>query len=107
MALLWRDGSGIAEAIVRAIGAIIRGIGIADALADPTLELHDGNGATVASNNYWKETQQSEIQATGLAPAKDKESAILQTLASGAYTAIVRGNNDTTGVALIEPYNLQ
>ena len=51
----------MAEAIVRAIGPSLGESGIVGALADPTLELHDANGATVASNNYWKETQQSEI----------------------------------------------
>ena len=57
-------------------------------------------------NDNWKDTQQAEIEATGIAPTDDRESAILQTLAPGNYTAIVRGKNDTTGVGLVEVYNL-
>ena len=59
------------------------------------------------TNDDWKETQQTEIEATGLAPSDDRESAILSTLAPGAYTAIVRGALDTTGVGLVEVYHLQ
>jgi hypothetical protein len=68
--------------------------------------LHDHNGATIASNNNWKDSQQTEIQATGLAPTNDAESAILANLTPGAYTAVVRGNGNTTGVAVVELYNL-
>jgi len=57
-------------------------------------------------NDNWKDTQQAEIEATGIAPTDDRESAILQTLAPGNYTAIVRGTNNTMGVALVEAYNL-
>ncbi|HEY3662412.1 MAG TPA: hypothetical protein VGL24_04600 [Chthoniobacterales bacterium] len=91
--------------LVRAIGPSLTGV--SNAMADPTLELHDGNGATLASNDNWKDTQQTEIQATGLAPTKDKESAILKTLSAGAYTAVVLGKDNSTGVGLIEAYNLQ
>lgn len=80
--------------------------GVTDALVDPTLEVHDGNGAVVAQNDNWKSTQQPEIQNSGYAPPKDAEAAILATLQPGNYTAIVRGNNNTTGVALVEVYNL-
>lgn len=79
---------------------------IANPLLDPLLELHDSNGATLTTNDNWKDTQQTEIEATGLPPTDDNESAILQTLAPGAYTAILRGVNDTTGVGLVEVYNL-
>ena len=94
-----------ANVVVRAIGPSLGGV--ANALADPTLELHDSNGAIVASNDNWKDTQQSEIEATTIPPTNDKESAIVQTLSTGAYTAVVRGKNNTTGVALVEAYNLQ
>ena len=57
-------------------------------------------------NNDWKDTQQAAIQATGLAPTDDLESAILATLNPGAYTAIVRGKNNTTGVGVVEAYQL-
>jgi hypothetical protein len=81
--------------------------GVANALADPTLELHDSNGNTIASNDNWKDTQQAQIQATGLAPSNDLESAIVATLTPAAYTAIVRGKNSTTGVALVEVFALK
>jgi hypothetical protein len=93
--------------LMRAIGPSLGAAGIAGALADPTLELHDSNGATIASNDNWKDSQQTEIQATGLAPTNNSEATILQTLSAGAYTAIVRGKNNSTGVGLIEAYNLQ
>lgn len=99
-------GSGTIDVIIRAIGPSLGGFGIADPLLDPSLELHDANGDLIASNDNWKETQQTEIEATGLAPTNDAESAMLQTLPTGAYTAIVRGVGDTTGVGLVEVYNL-
>ncbi len=63
-------------------------------------------GHTIVANDDWKEAQQIEITGSGLAPTNDKESAILITLGSGAYTAIVRGQGNTTGVGLVEIYNL-
>jgi polymorphic membrane protein len=92
--------------IVRAIGPSLTQHGITNALADPTLELHDHNGTLLAFNDNWKDTQQAEIEATGLAPTNDKESAIVRTLVPGNYTAIVRGRNNTIGVALVEVYGL-
>jgi len=92
--------------ILRAIGPSLSNYGVFDALQDPTLELHDQSGAIIASNDNWKDSQMAQIQAMGIPPADDRESAIVQTLAPGAYTAIVRGNNNTTGVALIEAYDL-
>jgi hypothetical protein len=89
--------------LIRAIGPSLP---VSNTLADPTLELHDADGATVASNDNWRDTQEAEIEATGLPPNDDAESAILSTLAPGGYTAIVRGVGDTTGVALIEAYGL-
>jgi hypothetical protein len=94
-----------ANVLVRAIGPSLGGV--ANAMADPTLELHDQDGATVASNDNWQDTQKSEIEATTIPPTDSRESAILQSLPTGAYTAIVRGKNNTTGVALVEAYNLQ
>jgi len=96
-------GTQPANAIVRAIGPSLP---LAGPLADPTLEFHDGNGAIIASNDNWRDTQEAEIIATGLPPANDAESAIVATLAPGNYTAIVRGKNNTTGVALVEAYQL-
>jgi hypothetical protein len=81
-------------------------------LSDPTLELHDATGAAIASNDNWRtrpdgSSQQGEIEATAIMPANDFESALVQNLAPGNYTVIVRGKNATTGVAVIEAYTLQ
>ena len=92
--------------IVRAIGPSLTNSGVTDALPDPTLELHDASGVIVAMNDDWKDTQQAEIEATTIPPTDDREAAIVAPLAPGNYTAIVRGKNGTTGVALVETYNL-
>jgi hypothetical protein len=89
--------------IVRAIGPSLP---VPGALGDPTLELHDGNGALIASNDNWRSDQEAEIIATTIPPSNDLESAIVRNLAPGNYTAIVRGVNGTTGVALVEAYGL-
>jgi len=99
-------GSGQKRVIARAIGPSLAQHGIANPLADPTLELHNGNGALIASNDNWRDSQQTEIQATGLAPTDDRESAIARSLTPGDYTAIVRGKNNTVGIALVEVYGL-
>jgi probable HAF family extracellular repeat protein len=97
-------GSEAEKVIVRAIGPSLP---LGGSLADPTLELFDGNGTLVMSDDNWRDSQESEITATGLAPTNDAESAIVQTLQAGAgYTAIVRGKNNTTGIALVEVYAL-
>ena len=96
-------GSAAQEVLVRAIGPSLP---VTGALADPTLERHDKNGATIASNDNWKSTQKAAIIATTIPPTEDAESAILATLIPDAYTAIVRGKNATTGVALVEVYAL-
>ena len=102
--------------IIRAIGPELTGYGVPDALANPTLELHDSTGALIASNDNWETTviggiitsnQVHEIQASGYAPGDPTESAIIADLPAGSYTAIVRGVNNMTGVALVEVYNLQ
>ena len=77
-----------------------------NALQDPTLELVNSNGDTIAANNNWRDTQQAEIEATTIPPTNDLEAAIVQTVSAGAYTAIVRGADDGTGVGLVEVYNL-
>ena len=105
--ILGPDNSSSANVIVRAIGPSMSVSGVAGPLQDPTLELHDGNGALITSNDDWADTQQSEIEATGLAPTNNSESAILLPLSPGMYTAIVRGANNTTGIGLVEIYNLQ
>ena len=99
-------GSGSQKIIVRALGPTLSKFGVANALANPTLELRDINGNLIQSNDNWRSTQQAEIIATGLQPPNDAESAIVATLAPSNYTMIVRGVNSTTGVALVEVYRL-
>lgn len=94
------------KVILRAIGPSLTQAGVVGALADPVLELHGSAGALITSNDNWKETQQSEIEATGVPPLNDLESAIVATLDPGSYTAIVNGKNETTGVGLVEGYDL-
>ena len=95
------------DVLVRAIGPALADAGIDGALEDPILELHDKDGVLITTNDDWKESQESEITATGLAPSDDRESAILMTLSPDSYTAVVRGKDNTTGVALVEVYNLR
>jgi len=93
--------------IVRALGPTLTSFGVANVLADPTLELRNSNGSLLASNDNWiSSAQKDQISASGFAPPNSSESAILQTLAPGKYTAIVRGVNNTTGNALVEIYSL-
>jgi hypothetical protein len=99
-------GSAPTRVLLRAIGPSLTNFGVPNALQDPTLELHDGNGALMASNDNWRSDQEAEIIATGIAPSNDLESAIVRNLMPGNYTAIVRGMNNTTGVALVEAYGL-
>ncbi len=94
------------DVVVRAIGPSLAGAGLTGVLADPTLELHDSTGALIATNDNWKDDQQAEIEATGLAPTNDAESALVAKLAPGTYTAVVRGTNDGTGIGLAEVYDL-
>ena len=77
-----------------------------NALGDPILGLYDANGQLIAINYDWRDDQEAEITATGLSPSNDRESAIVKNLMPGNYTAIVRGSDQTTGVGLIEVYDL-
>lgn len=99
-------GSGGSRVIVRAIGPELAAAGLTGTLADPTLELHDGNGIAIAFNDNWKDAQQSEIEATGLPPADDREAAIVASLPPGPYTAVLASRDGGTGIAVIEVYNL-
>lgn|GEM_PF-1233517 len=101
------DGNSGAQIVLRALGPSLANSGIANPLPDPALELRDGNGAIVASNNDWRDTQEAELEATGLAPNSPAESAILAYLGTGSYTAIVRGQANSTGIALVEVYHIQ
>jgi hypothetical protein len=94
------------KVIVRAIGPSLNGI-LPGALQDPTLELHDGSGSTIASNDDWRSTQEQQIIDTTVPPTDNRESAIVATLPPGNYTGIVRGKGNTTGVGLVEVYGLK
>ena len=92
--------------MIRAIGPSLTAFGISGALQDPVLELRDSSGTLINSNDNWQDSQQSEIEATGLAPTDTHESVIVTSLVSGSYTAIVRGKDNTNGVAVVEAYNV-
>lgn len=99
-------GNGTSQIVVRAIGPSLAAAGVTNPLRDPVLEVHDRDGNLIAANDDWKSSQ-SAIDATGLAPGNDAESAVVVTVPSGNYTAIVSGKNGSTGIALVEIYNLQ
>ena len=90
--------------IVRALGPSLSDSGVANPLGDPTLEIVNSNGVSVASNDDWKSGSFTDIQGSGLAPSDDRESAIKRTLPADGYTAVIRGKNGATGVALVEVY---
>ncbi|HZE13770.1 MAG TPA: DVUA0089 family protein, partial [Chthoniobacterales bacterium] len=92
--------------IVRAIGPSLTNFGVTNACPDTTVELFDGSGTSLAFNDDWRSTQEQAIKNTGVPPSDDHESAIVSSLVPGPYTAIVRGKNNTTGVALVEVYGL-
>jgi cyclophilin family peptidyl-prolyl cis-trans isomerase len=93
--------------VVRAIGPSLSGLGVSGALSDPTLEFFNGQGTKLDENNDWETSaNKAQIQASGLAPTNSKESAVLQTLAAGPYTAVVRGANSGTGIGSVEVYQL-
>jgi hypothetical protein len=99
-------GSASKRVLIRAIGPSLSGSGVGGAMADPVLELHGPGGFVTITNDNWRDTQEAEIQATGIPPTNDFESAIAATLAPGSYTGVVRGHGDTTGIALVEVYDL-
>ncbi|HKP03848.1 MAG TPA: hypothetical protein VJU77_10885 [Chthoniobacterales bacterium] len=99
-------GSEPKQVLLRGIGPSLAGAGIANPLADPVLELHGPDSFVTVTNNNWRETQEAAINATGIAPHHDLESAILVTLDPGSYTAILKGNGATSGVALVEVYGV-
>jgi hypothetical protein len=99
-------GTAPKHVLLRAIGPSLTQFGVPGLLEDPVLELHGPGAFATVTNNDWRDDQEAEIQATGIPPSNNFESAIDATLAPGAYTAIVSGNGNTSGVALIEVYDL-
>ena len=93
---------------VRGIGPSLAQLGLSPVLVDPTLELHDGNGTLLVSNDNWQDDplSASQLTALGLAPGDAAESGIHVSLAPGAFTAILAGKNGGTGIGLVEIYNV-
>jgi hypothetical protein len=98
-------GSGTTNVLFRAIGPTLAGV--SNSLKDPTLELYNRQGTKIATNDNWQDSQEADIRATTIPPNDRREAAILRQLTPGAYTAIVRGKNNTTGVALVEAYQIK
>jgi len=107
--IITSGGNGSTQIVVRGLGPTLAAppFGIAGALADPVVTLVDSNGNVVKTNDNWKNTQQAAIQATGLAPPNDLESAMVVTVAAGNYTAILSGSGGGTGIGLVEVYKLR
>jgi hypothetical protein len=99
-------GTSPSKVIIRAIGPSLGTAAVSGALLDPVLELHDQQGSLIFQNDDWRSDQEQQIIDSTVPPSSDKESAIVATLPPGAYTAVVRGADDTTGVALVEVYAL-
>jgi hypothetical protein len=100
------SNSGDTKVLIRGIGPSLQGQ-VNNALADPILELHDPNGATIETNDNWKDSpERAEIEATGIPPTHDLESAILRAVPPAGYTAILRGKTGS-GLALVEIYNIK
>lgn len=99
-------GTAPKRVLVRALGPSLAQFGLSNFLADPTLTLNGPTGFVPIVNDNWKSSQQNEIQATGLAPGNDLESAIVATLTPGSYTAVVSGTNGGIGTGILEIYDL-
>jgi hypothetical protein len=98
--------SGTTRVLVCTAGPSLTGAGVTDAMPDPTLELRDVYGTLIATNDNWREGPELEIEQSKLAPTDDLESAIITTLPSGPYTAIIHERNGAPGIGLFEVYNL-
>ncbi len=99
-------GTTNSKVLVRAIGPSLTAAGVTGALPDPALDLYDGNGSLVASNDNWRSSQEFDIMQTDVAPSDEREAAIVAALTPGAYSGVVRGSSGGTGVALIEIFAL-
>jgi plastocyanin len=100
------SNGGTTKILVRALGPTLGDFNIQGYLADPTLDLVNASGTVIRSNDNWKLSQRTEIENSGLAPGHDEESALIETLSPASYTAVVRGSNRTTGLGLVEIYNI-
>jgi Matrixin len=103
--MVW--GSQSKTILVRVLGPTLGSYGVTNVLSDPMIELHDSSGATIATNDDWQTgSQASQISSSGYAPNNSKEPALIATLAAGSYTVVVRGYNNSTGIGLVEVYEL-
>jgi hypothetical protein len=100
-------GNAPKQIVIRGLGPSLATAGVQGALGDPALDLYDVSGNQIATNNDWQQTQAQALRDANLAPSNDLESAILATLAPGAYTGVLRGNANATGIGLVEVYDLQ
>jgi hypothetical protein len=94
--------NGGSRIVVRAIGPSLSEFGVAAPLQDSVLDPYNSSGTRIAADNDWKDSQEVAIEASGFSPSDSREAAIVSVLAPGPYTAIVRSNDDTSGVALVE-----
>jgi hypothetical protein len=99
-------GSAPKQVTVRGLGPSLAGFGVPNPLADPVLELHGSPGFTTIINDNWRDSQDGCLGTPELRPTNDLESAICVTLDPGAYTAILRGKNNGTGIGLVEVYDI-
>ena len=99
-------GNESAPLVLRGIGPSLSNFGVPAVLANPFLELHDGNGGLIQANNNWRDSQEVALQNSGLAPTDDLESAILISVPPGNYTALLKGADGATGNGLVEVYKL-
>jgi hypothetical protein len=99
------SGTDAKTVLLRGMGPSLASAGLSNVLDDPVLELHGSNGALIVQNDNWRDTQETQIQNSGLPPSIDREAAIIATLQPGAYTGILRGKNQTTGIGLVEVYD--
>lgn len=100
------SGAEAKKVVVRGIGPSLAKAGVNPTLLDPTLELHASDGSIIATNNNWRDTQEADLAASGLAPQDDREAAVLATLAPGMYTVVIREKNGRAGNGLVEVYDL-
>jgi hypothetical protein len=99
-------GNEVTKVAIRALGPSLISNGVANALSDPTLEVYDGHGTLIAQNDDWRSSQSQQLIDSGLSPPDDREAAVVLSLPPGNCTAVVRGKNSGSGVALVEIYNL-
>ena len=99
-------GNDPSQLVLRGLGPSLSTFGVPDVLANPVLELHNGNGVVIQTNNDWRDTQELALQNTGLAPTDNLESAILISVPPGNYTAILKGADGGTGNGLVEVYKI-